>query len=66
MKDPSTKPIGKSRYQKKVARKHGRGTVGANWQWWMDSGDKPRAGAHPIFHGPWKPAPDWTPYGTRQ
>ena len=51
----STKPKGKSRYQKKLARKFGSGTVGANWQWWM-SGSKPRSGEHPVFRGPWRPS----------
>lgn len=33
MKDESTKPRGKSRYAKKIARKAGRGRASANWQW---------------------------------
>lgn len=41
MKDESTKPKGKSRYAKKIARKHGRGRKDPKWMWWME-GSTPR------------------------
>lgn len=29
-------PGTKSRYQRKIARKLGRGRINPNWQWWME------------------------------
>jgi hypothetical protein len=30
----------KSKYAKKIARKHGKGRVDPRWMWWMERGEK--------------------------
>jgi hypothetical protein len=40
IRDESTKPKGKSKYQKKLARKHGRAAPNPEWMWWMTRGSK--------------------------
>lgn len=37
-RDEATRPRGKSRYAKKLARKHGRGSINPNWMWWFGEG----------------------------
>jgi hypothetical protein len=34
MKTGDSTRRGKSKYAKKIARKTGRGTIGADWMWW--------------------------------
>lgn len=36
MTNETTKKSKKSKYQRKIARKHGRGKVDPRWMWWMD------------------------------
>lgn len=43
----TTKPKGKSKYAKKLARKLGRGRVDPRWMWWLDRAQTERT--PPVF-----------------